>query len=587
MSNRIDLKDSTGGTTTQRRISRATFLKSAGGLALLAMSGKLGVDYYRTRTEIPCRMLGPSMALGHALRDQKLNLVPPATPSLVSKVVIVGGGIAGLSAAWWLQKQGFSDFVVLELEKNVGGNSQSGQNGVSSYPWGAHYVPIANPESQYVRDLFLQLGVIERIEANGMPVYNDLYICHDPQERLLKDGTFQEGLVPNRGLQKRDSEELRRFFDTMKQFRERQGSDGKPAFAIPLDLSSQDDELIKLDRISMSDWLRKNDFQSKPLIWYVNYCCRDDYGSSSDNVSAWAGIHYFAGRKGTAANAEMNSVITWPEGNGFLVGELKRMLEKRIKTECLVSGIIPGENGKVDTIFSDEKTKTPVSMRSEYVIFAAPRFISRYIVRENKVAQSQPNGNSSDYDAGRTAAEKSSTSHSRNQELTYAPWMVANITLSAIPECRGEPLAWDNVRYGSESLGYVVATHQSITMRRNSPTVITYYYPLSQHAPPEARQQLLRTTADQWCDIIIADLQKMHPNIRSQIQSIDLWPWGHGMISPSVGFIWGETRRAMKEEKGNIFFAHSDMSGISNFEEAQYQGVEAAKRVLERLGHTS
>jgi|AGTN01.1.fsa_nt_gi Protoporphyrinogen oxidase len=577
MSNRIDLKDHSSGTTRQGRISRATFLKGAGGLALLTISGKLGMDYYRTATKVTCRMLGPSMALGHALRDRKLSMAPPATPSLVSKVIIVGGGVAGLSAAWWLQKQGFSDFVVLELEKNVGGNSQSGQNGVSSYPWGAHYVPIANPESQYVRELFLQLGVIDRIEANGMPVYNDLYICHDPQERLLKDGTFQEGLVPNRGLQKRDSEDLRRFFDTMKQFRERQGSDGKPAFAIPLDLSSQDEEFIKLDQISMSDWLKGNDFRSKPLLWYVNYCCRDDYGSSSNNVSAWAGIHYFAGRKGTAANAEMNSVITWPEGNGFLVGELKRMLEKRIKTECMVSGIIPGKNGKVDTIFSDGETKTPMSARSECVIFAAPRFISQYIVRKSDDAPSH----SQNHELSKNHED------SRKYELTYAPWMVANITLSAIPECRGEPLAWDNVRYGSESLGYVVATHQSITTRRNSPTVITYYYPLSQHAPSEARQQLLRTTTDQWCDIIIADLQKMHPNIRSQIQSIDLWPWGHGMVSPSVGFIWSDTRRAMKAEKGNVFFAHSDMSGISNFEEAQYQGVEAAKRVLERLGHTS
>lgn len=574
MSNRIEGNDSTthsSGEPSQKRVSRATFLKGGAkllGLGLAVMSGKLGVDYYRTATKIPCRMLGPSMALGHALRDNKLSLTPPATPSIVSKIVIVGGGVAGLSAAWWLQKQGFTDFVLLELEKNVGGNSQSSHNGISSYPWGAHYVPIANPESEYVRDLFLQLGVIERIEADGLPVYNDLYICHDPQERLLKDGTFQEGLVPNRGLQKQDSQEMKRFFGLMKRLRERQGSDGKPAFAIPLDLSSQDEEYIGLDMISMSDWLKANGFQSKPLLWYVNYCCRDDYGSSADNVSAWAGIHYFAGRKGTAANAEMNSVITWPEGNGFLVNNLKRLLETRIKTGCLVSGIIPGENGRIDTIFHENVSKTPTLARSECVIFAAPRFISSYIIKTN----SQEN--------------HTRTPRSNEHNLVYAPWMVANITLSAIPECRGEPLAWDNVRYGSESLGYVVATHQNISTRRNSPTVITYYYPLSQRAPSEARQELLRATTDQWSEIIIADLEKMHPNIRSQIQSIDLWPWGHGMISPSIGFIWGASRRAMKEEQGNIFFAHSDMSGISNFEEAQYQGIEAAKRVLERLAQT-
>jgi hypothetical protein len=31
---------------------------------------------------------------------------------------------------------------------------------------------------------------------------------------------------------------------------------------------------------------------------------------------------------------------------------------------------------------------------------------------------------------------------------------------------------------------------------------------------------------------------------------------------------------------GNIFFANSDLSGFSIFEEAQYRGVEAAKSAL-------
>ena len=40
----------------------------------------------------------------------------------------------------------------------------------------------------------------------------------------------------------------------------------------------------------------------------------------------------------------------------------------------------------------------------------------------------------------------------------------------------------------------------------------------------------------------------------------------------------------MKKGCGNILFAHSDMSGMSNFEEAQYHGVEAAKNLLAKLG---
>jgi hypothetical protein len=111
-------------------------------------------------------------------------------------------------------------------------------------------------------------------------------------------------------------------------------------------------------------------------------------------------------------------------------------------------------------------------------------------------------------------------------------------------------------------------------------TVITYYYPLSNEEPNLARSSLIDSTAEQWADTICSDLEKMHSGITSEIVSMDIWPWGHGMIRPSTGYIWGDTRRRMKESLGPILFAHSDMSGISNFEEAQYHGVEAAKKIL-------
>jgi hypothetical protein len=39
----------------------------------------------------------------------------------------------------------------------------------------------------------------------------------------------------------------------------------------------------------------------------------------------------------------------------------------------------------------------------------------------------------------------------------------------------------------------------------------------------------------------------------------------------------------MKQSNGRIYFAHSDMSGMSNFEEAQFHGVEAAKAILKGI----
>ncbi len=55
------------------------------------------------------------------------------------------------------------------------------------------------------------------------------------------------------------------------------------------------------------------------------------------------------------------------------------------------------------------------------------------------------------------------------------------------------------------------------------------------------------------------------------------------MVRPRVGFIWSEARRRVLDRQSRIHFAHSDLSGYSIFEEAQYRGVLAAERVLNRL----
>jgi hypothetical protein len=62
---------------------------------------------------------------------------------------------------------------------------------------------------------------------------------------------------------------------------------------------------------------------------------------------------------------------------------------------------------------------------------------------------------------------------------THAPWLVSNVFLEQFPrELLGAVLAWDNVRYGSQSLGYVVATHQWIRAAKPQYTVLVLIMPL-------------------------------------------------------------------------------------------------------------
>ncbi|HTK85271.1 MAG TPA: FAD-dependent oxidoreductase [Patescibacteria group bacterium] len=532
-----------------RGLTRRQFLISGSALAAFFTTGFTWP--WRDR-KITGQILGASSPLGHKLRDG-YNF-PSPSETIKKDAVIVGGGIAGLSAAWKLRKAGLDNFTVLELEKDVGGNSHYGENAVSAYPWGAHYVPLLTDESTAARELFADLGVITGYDE-GLPIYNEYYLSADPQERLYMYGRWQEGIVPATGLTPKDKAQYAAFFSHVESFKNKKGSDGKKAFAIPLDKSSSDLQFRDLDKLSIAEYMKQRGWDSEPLNWYVDYCCRDDYGATKEEISAWAGIHYFAARTGKGANAMPTSVITWPEGNGFIVRQLKEKLGANLKTQALVYAIENNKEG-VSVRYFDVANNRTIQIDAKAVIIAAPQFIARRLTKD-------------DFDA---------------KPFQYSPWMVANVTLDAVPQGRGADLAWDNMIYGSRLLGYVVATHQNLN-RIQDKTVLTYYWPLSHLSPADARKEALARPYEEWRDIVLKELLTIHPELRGQVRNVDIWLWGHGMIRPEPGFIWGEARQKALKSSPPVFHAHSDMSGISIFEEANAHGVAAAESLMAHLHH--
>jgi hypothetical protein len=167
-------------------------------------------------------------------------------------------------------------------------------------------------------------------------------------------------------------------------------------------------------------------------------------------------------------------------------------------------------------------------------------------------------------------------------QFQQGAWMVANLHLRGRPREEGFPMAWDNVIHDSPSLGYVSAMHQGD--RERGPGVITYYYPLCDADPRAARERLLALDRDAWAEVALSDLERPHPEIRGLVERLDVMRWGHAMIRPRPGFIWGEARRAAAAPEDLVHFAHSDLSGIPLFEEAFYRGVRAAEEVLTGRG---
>ncbi|NTV66208.1 MAG: FAD-dependent oxidoreductase [Chlorobaculum sp.] len=535
------------------KLTRREFI--IGGAASMCVAG-LGaaLDRFAPQKPAPGSIRGANSATGHKLRGGGL---PAPSKVLRKEVVIVGGGIAGLAAGYRLHKSGCRDFQLLELEHMVGGNSASGRNEVSAYPWGAHYVPLLTEEATEVRQLFEELGVITGYDDAGRPLYNDYYLCADPHERLYRYGRWQDGLIPALGVGAEEEAQYKRFFDFMESLKNRKGSDGKRLFAIPVDKSSQDEEWLKLDEITMAEWMAREGYDSPHLCWYVNYCCRDDYGATMAETSAWAGLHYFASRNGTASNAEPGDVITWPEGNGWIASKLAEPLESRITTGALVHAVTDqGDHVTVD--YWDQATHRSTRIIARTVVVATPRFVA------SRLMQSETRDFSTD-------------------GFSWSPWAVANVTLSKLPSGKGAPLSWDNVVYGSPLLGFVVATHQ-IPQMRPLKTVLTCYWPLSHLDPADARKEALRRSHAEWRQIFLKELLKVHPELDGHVEQVDVWVWGHAMIRPTRGFLWGDARKQALRQQPPIFTAHSDLSGISIFEEACTHGVRAAGQVLAYLG---
>jgi protoporphyrinogen oxidase len=496
-------------------------------------------------------IVGQNVELGHLLRDRRSFEVGENNWRAFD-VVIVGGGIAGLSAAWKLSKSGINDFVVLDLEKSAGGTSQSGSGTPVGYPWGAHYLPVPFQENTELISLLDEMSLTEGRHSNNDVVIKEQFLCREPEERIFYKGRWYDGLYLHPGETEDDKRQFAQFQRLVDRWVNWRDSKGRRAFVVPVDGCSDDDEATSLDKITFAEWLSQNGLTSERLVWYCDYACRDDYGLKLDQTSAWAGLFYFCSRVRKSGD-ESQQFITFPEGNGRFVDHLFEKVKDKVMRSHAVVSIVPTEKG-ADVVCLDNGTARGI--RSKRVIFASPIFTAPYIIR------------------GFADAEPFVAS-----EFQHNAWFVANLFLNDRPKsrfARDFPLSWDNVLYDSPSLGYVTATHQKGI--DYGPTILTYYYPMCREE--NGRTKLFDYSWRELADVCLTDLSRAHPDIYELTSRVDIMRWGHAMISPRPNFIWSGIREKATQPWRNIHFAHTDLSGIALFEEAFYHGLRAAGEVI-------
>lgn len=500
------------------------------------------------------------LPLGHQLRDHALH---PKTPKhhYDCETVIIGSGAAALSAAWYLHKHGKRNFLILDGMERNGNAAAYTFSGSLNAPTGAHYLPQPSAESVFVRDLLVDLGILQH-DAQGREVYDEMDLVHAPDERLFHQGKWQDGLI----IKDADSQRFLQFIQSIEHSR---GSDGKKHFAMPIAEISQDPTWRKLDTQTFAQWLAQEKYTSPDLLWYLDYCCRDDYGQGIEQVSAYAGLHYFAAR-----GNENAAVLTWSDGLNRIAEKIRQHIALQEKTTLPESGLlhfrqpeswsasafrIQEHDDFVDIGIFNHSTGETAQIRAKNAICAMPLHMAQRIVHNMK------NDLGSDFRLPETA-----------------PWLVSNFVLNTFPpEQKDSELAWDNVVHHSKNLGYVVATHQQIRTAKPEQTIFTAYTALNHDSPQNVRQWLLNASDETLLHHAAADLLSVYgKRFWQYVHHVDVTVRGHAMAVPKMGYLNDNTLIKLREKNPPLLFAHSDLSAYSVFEEAAYWGVQAAQKLL-------
>ncbi len=508
--------------------------------------------------------VGASHERGHRMRDLgKSGRLPEPAVHRQAAVLVVGGGVAGLTCARELAAAGIDDVHVLELEDKAGGNSRSHRLAGFDCPLGAHYLPVPAADHDTGLHALLESFGLCRHE-HGRWVFDERHLCHSPQERLFFRGHWHEGLLPMPDDDTAALAAYRRFSDEVRLAGQVAG------FALPTSRVPWTAAHDALDGMTMAAWLDARSLHHPLLRAYLDYCCRDDYGAGLGQVSAWAGLHYFGSRHGFHAPGdqagERDAVLTWPQGNGWLTERLAAPLQDRLHAGRIAMKVEPSRDA-VTVDAWDAQAQAVERWTARHVVLATPLFVSVRLL-----ASPPP---------GLTAAVG---------QMRHAPWLVANLHVAeALNDPPGAPPAWDNVVHGSAMLGYVDAMHQS-TRPHPGPTVLTAYWALGGNSLAELQAQRARLLSPEWApwaEAVVADLAVAHPDLPAKVRQVDLMRYGHAMSIPAPGVRGSAALASLSRAEGRVAFAHSDLSGYSVFEEAFFHGQRAGRDIARAFSRAS
>ncbi|MDX2305733.1 MAG: FAD/NAD(P)-binding protein [Microscillaceae bacterium] len=504
---------------------RRNFLKFSG---LILLSGCFDKKNSGLSYSYPIHVHS-DMAAGHHLMNSgeypKIKMPP-------QKTFIVGGGIAGITAAYQLRKE---DFVLCELSESLGGSSGGINYKGLKLCQGAHYdLNYPNYFGEEVIAFMEELGIVQFNKFSNYWDFKDKQFLID-QERegqSLISGVYQEDVLY--GLQQAED-----FLEIMQKYQSK--------LMLPTRLIHSD--LYHLNALTLEQFLRTHLKPSDSLIRAINYQMKDDFGGTYSQVSALAGLYYYAARPYWDSDVH---IFSPPQGNYYFIEKMLTQIPLApILTGHLVKKIVKSGNlFKVEVIAIQEKKIKEFTVNR--IIYAGQKHALQYTY-------------SDDY---------ALFSHTQ-----YAPWVVINFILK---EQMSEDVYWQNefLRENTHFLGFVdsQAQFQNSTKKQ----VLTAYYCFE--PKDRATLKILQNTPEKLVHeavhLISEYFQKDQAWMNSLIERVFIKFMGHAMPVPGINYLLNDKNK--HRSVPHLVYAGVDNSRLPLFLEAVDSGLEAV-RVLKQL----
>lgn len=517
--------------STRREFLRKVSLMAAAGLtapvgAALAslaresVAPKRGIPRARQLVKPAYRIAewtGDDFELGHRLRNRQFPAWPEKAEENVD-FVIIGGGIAGLTSAYYLRDH---NFLLLEQYGQLGGQSRGGSYKGIDYSWGAAYV---DEVDGIYGELYSELGL------------NAVAISAQEKNAWFWDGKWCAGTEGSSAA------------GLYRQWRQLLGETRPLLKQLPAGddlLATTGEALSKLDNARFGELLKGFD---PSFVSLIDRYCKSNLCGTAQQLSALAGLWLVQGLS--------KPLYVFKGGNSALARALAGRVEAAGAGRCRSGAFVwrvETNGGKASVVYaSADGTLHRVDCR--HVIVATPPMVA------SRIVPGLPDSMRADM-----------------LFMKYGSYLVANLLLKkklfngVYDNWVGEPFSF------ADLITAETPYQKTGSYKAGMGSVLTIYQP---YEPGSAGRSILMQGDRQGLSRSVFEQSgRLVAHLAENLEEIVLSRWGHAMVVAGPGY-YARLQRIQSAQSGSCTLAHSSLQGLACAESAIRAAKFACTRAL-------